>query len=115
MSETVFDMWFAVMGMTAVFAVIAVLTFAMVLSGSLFAGRGRKPAAPPRPREPRGEERTDGVPEEHVALISAALAIHRAELEADVVLLGGQDEPPWPGEGRRRVPPGQVPALRRTR
>jgi sodium pump decarboxylase gamma subunit len=113
MSETAFDMWFAVMGMTAVFTVIIVLTFAMVLSGTIFAGRGRsKPAPAPKPRTAAKE---GDVPEEHVAVIAAALAVHRAELEADVVLLGGQDEPPWPGDGRRRVPPGQVPALRRTR
>jgi Na+-transporting methylmalonyl-CoA/oxaloacetate decarboxylase gamma subunit len=113
MSETLFSLWFALTGMVAVFAVITVLTLAMVLSGSIFAGRGRKKPAPaPRPRRPRSE---DDVPHEHVAVIAAALAIHQAELEADVVLLGGHGEPPWSGDGRRRLPAGQVPALRRTR
>jgi Na+-transporting methylmalonyl-CoA/oxaloacetate decarboxylase gamma subunit len=112
MSETAFSLWFAVMGMIAVFTVIIVLTIAMVLSGAIFAGRGRKPAAAPQPRK---SVPGDGAPEEHVAVIAAALAIHRTELEADVVLLGGRDEPPWPGDGRRRTPPGVVPALRRTR
>jgi Na+-transporting methylmalonyl-CoA/oxaloacetate decarboxylase gamma subunit len=113
MSETLFSLLFAVMGMVAVFSVITVLTLAMVLSGSIFAGRGRNGSAPaPEPRRPA----SDGdVPPEHVAVIAAALAIHRAELEADVVLLGDQDEPPWPGDGRCRVPAGHVPALRRTR
>ncbi len=106
MSETVFSLWFAVI------TVITILTLAMVLSGAIFAGRGRGPAAAPRPREP---ETRGGVPEEHVAAIAAALAIHRAELEADVILLSGHDEPRWPGDGRRRLPAGQVPALRRTR
>jgi len=112
MSETVFSMWFAVMGMIAVFTVIIVLTLAMVFSGTIFAGRGKKPAAAPKPGKPAAE---GGVPEEHVAVIAAALAIHRAELEADLVLLAGYDEPPWPGDGRRRSPSGDVPALRRTR
>jgi len=111
MSETLFSLWFAVMGMVAVFAVITVLTLAMVLSGAVFAGRDRSRPAP----EPRGPASDGEVPQEHVAAIAAALAIHRAELEADVVLLGGPDEPPWTGDGRSRVPAGHVPALRRTR
>lgn len=112
MSETVFSLWFAVMGMIAVFAVIAILTLTMVMTGSLFAGRGGKPAPV---QAPARRAREGDVPEEHVAVIAAALAIHRAEIEADVVLLGGGDESAWPGDGRRRLPAGQVPALRRTR
>ncbi|MBW2260945.1 MAG: OadG family protein [Deltaproteobacteria bacterium] len=112
MSETVFSLWFAVMGMTAVFTVITILTLAMVLTGAIFAGRGRKPAAAPKPRK---LEEEGSVQEKHVAVIAAALAIYRAELEADVILLAGHGEPRWTGDGRRRVPPGDVPALRRTR
>lgn len=112
MSKLVFSLLFSAMGMAFVFMVIAVLTAAMLCMGFLLkkspvrVGRGDEPsragAVPPGPKA------------EHIAVIAAALAIHRGGARSEIAMLA-----PGPGEwGRPALPEparGGHRALRRIR
>jgi sodium pump decarboxylase gamma subunit len=112
MSESMFSLLFAITGMAAVFIVITILTIAMAASGNLL---GRKPrGSTARGREKGAPARRGGTPEDHVAVIAAALAIHRGGSGGDVVLLA-DEEATWGTPARQGRGPGEVPALRRTR
>lgn len=113
MNESMFNLQFAIVGMVAVFAVITILTIVMVTTGLFFARHGAK--APRRKRTAGSPAGKDEVPEEHVAVIAAALAIHTEGSGRDVVLLEGTGGGAWTSMARERPGTGEVPALRRTR
>jgi Na+-transporting methylmalonyl-CoA/oxaloacetate decarboxylase gamma subunit len=113
MNDTAFSLAFALLGMSMVFAVITILTLAMVVTGTLFASRDRQVRkAEPLPSSEPGE--AGEVPAEHVAVIAAALSIQESLAASEITLLDpGGDA--WQGPSRVRPGPGSVPSLRRTR
>lgn len=112
MSETLFNLLFATAGMVAVFTVITILTLWMILTGRIFSRPKRRDrtgtATPPSRRD-------DSVPEDHVAVIAAAVAIHTGDLGPEVSLIEGDMKASWAAAGRGLPGPGEVPALRRTK
>ena len=106
-----FSLLFAITGMIAVFIVITILTVAMLASSNLFSSR----SAGSKAKKPKAEPRKPGsVPEDHVAVIAAAMSIHRGGSGADVALFADEQEN-WGPAARGRPGRGHVPALRRTR
>jgi hypothetical protein len=93
-----------------VFGVITFLTLAMVITGSVFADRGRRTQDAAR----RAAAGAGSVPEEHLAVIAVALTVHTTGLTKGITLMadGGTG---WASPVRGRPGGVHIPRLRRTR
>jgi len=106
------DLVFATVAMTLVFAVIGILTACFYASGALFTWFERRFTA--RSGVPHGPAPA-GTPAEHVAVIAAALAMHGRRSGEEIRLLDRGRFADWSDDARLPSRPDAMPALRRTR
>ncbi len=113
MSEATFSTTFAFLGMAVVFTIILVLTAAMLVTGYMF-------KTFLLPGTPTGECRyqpspMSDPPAEHVAVIAAAIAIHRGAARGEISMLAQEDRGPWSVGSMVLQCHGHLNVLRRTR
>ena len=112
MSDLVFSLLFACMGMTFVFLVIMALTLAMLTMGYIM-GKSPVPVKPARKKTTAPD--TAAPPAEHVAVIAAAITIFRGGAPTQIHMLSDGDRIPWRADVGSPPTADRLQVLRRTR